>query len=155
MAWVVKTENAAHKAAFELYYAMGTDRSTKRIAEELGLAKTSVDIWSKSFGWVARVVQRDAEIAAKVEKVNIQAIVDIKTKLYRAIDRTLDLYSDNLAKGVVDASTTRDLANVGALWLKLEAEQGAAVKAQPLGVNSEEEDTFEQISASLDALAEG
>ena len=41
--------------AFSLYLQMGSDRSLRKVAQQLGKSKTLIDRWSSTHSWVERV----------------------------------------------------------------------------------------------------
>lgn len=51
-------------AAFVVYRDMGAERSTARVAQELGKSKTLADRWSGANEWVARAAAWDAHLDA-------------------------------------------------------------------------------------------
>lgn len=127
-------ETQVHLDAFELYYSMKASRSYKRVAEVLGVSKTSVDDWGKAFNWQERLREREKEIAEGVAEKLIDEEINIKVKLYKAIGQTVDKYTEKLLKDGISIETVKDLEVLGKLWKELEY-----AGIQPQGVDTQVE----------------
>lgn len=57
-------ESAQAYEAACAYFAMGADRSTAKVAQELSKSKTIMDRWSGQHAWVERSREYDASLAA-------------------------------------------------------------------------------------------
>lgn len=67
MAVKYKVETEEHKRLFEYYYALGEKRSTRQVAEELGLSQTTVRRYASAFKWTERVRERDKQVDTIVD----------------------------------------------------------------------------------------
>jgi len=68
MAELVKNEGPKQIEAFEVYYALGKDRSVAAASAKTGYPLGSVSRWARSFKWRERVTKMDAEARAKLEE---------------------------------------------------------------------------------------
>lgn len=59
----LQREQEHHKQAFEIYFGLGTKRSYKAVANQLGLSVSAVRLMAKSFDWSGKIEKRDAAIA--------------------------------------------------------------------------------------------
>lgn len=83
-------ENAEQRMAFEIYYRAGQDRSIIKVANQVGKAKSTVELWSRKYRWQPRVKERE-KIAAE-HNLTVQAIVEeseLKKKHVRIIDAVI------------------------------------------------------------------
>jgi hypothetical protein len=80
-------ETLEQKAAFEVYYGMGSARGYRAVAADPTVKKslTTIKKWAARFKWLERVQQRDAKLARKIEKKTDQKIVDTKANYRRFI----------------------------------------------------------------------
>jgi hypothetical protein len=67
-----KHEAGKHQSAFELYYAMGADRSLSAVAHQLGASVQALQGWSAAFGWQRRVAERERFVATRTAQKAIQ-----------------------------------------------------------------------------------
>jgi hypothetical protein len=62
--------------AFRCYLLLGGERSTARVARELGKSKTLMDRWSSKHRWVARAQAFDAEAAKRVDESTLDELAE-------------------------------------------------------------------------------
>ena len=53
-----KTEKEICHQAFEIYFALGLKRSYQRVADELGVSKSTIKNWGNAFRWQDRIEER-------------------------------------------------------------------------------------------------
>jgi len=73
---MAKHETTRHREAFELYIALGEERSHAEVARRVGVDQSSVNMWSRAFGWQKRLEQREKLI----NEVISQKAVEDETK---------------------------------------------------------------------------
>jgi len=69
----MKEPPALVREAFEYYYALGVDRSYSKVALKYHKALVTVEKWGKTYGWKAKVEEREIE---KRKRATEQAIVE-------------------------------------------------------------------------------
>jgi len=97
----LQSEQDHHVKAFEQYYALGEKRSYKRLAQELGVSRSTIKLWSRSFGWRQRVHERDAVVARKVADQAIQTHVDGQNQNRKIVQMALVRLAKAIAKGEI------------------------------------------------------
>lgn len=107
-------ESQRHIAAFERYLAMGDSRSLKRLAEEVGIALQTAEIWSKKFGWQKRmkhIKQENAEVEFIESAADQRKNRTLQLKIIdRMIRDSVVLDEDgNIVDTKVQAKSTSDL----------------------------------------------
>ena len=60
------TEQEHHRRAFEIYAAMEGRRSYETVARQMDVSLNSVKLWAGTFGWQARLKQREATLARQM-----------------------------------------------------------------------------------------
>jgi hypothetical protein len=60
------TEQEHHRRAFEIYAAMEGRRSYETVARQMDVSLSSVKLWAGTFGWQARLKQREATLARQM-----------------------------------------------------------------------------------------
>jgi len=124
-------ETPKHKEAFEIYYALGVNRSLPRLRQELTKrwtgkipSLTTLKNWSSAFNWQYRVQQRDIENAQKLkEKINLD-VVNSKADYRKTIHAMHQMLKKSLKEYVernkpAEIKTVRDLARVADILEKL------------------------------------
>jgi hypothetical protein len=130
-------ETLRHKNAFELYYKQGESRSLSKVAKEIKAGEVTVRKWSVAFKWQDRVAERDKEIAARVEEINIEEDVNTRVLLNTATNESIELYRKMLkGKDSINVDTVKVLDILGRLYKELET-QVETVNSQPQGVNED------------------
>lgn len=64
-------EELRHLRVFEMYYAMGPERSMKALSEKTGVSRVTLGKWRKKFSWDDRIRGRNGEISAKVSELSV------------------------------------------------------------------------------------
>ena len=116
-------EKKRHERAFESYYALGSTRSLSKLAKSLGVAHSTVKLWSRRYGWQHRVAERDAEVAEIVKARTLDDDVDHKVRNQRLVRAAILATAKQIAEGKIRASFS-DLDKLMRLeaFLKDEAE---------------------------------
>jgi hypothetical protein len=120
---LVKKETIRHIEAFEMYYNMGDTRSLQRLSDVLGLSLASTLKWSRSFGWVARIVERDKRLkisnAKAYEKLSDRLAIANLNKTMNMIEKCINIFDTNIELGNVDVNTIKDLTNLAETQVKI------------------------------------
>lgn len=66
--------------AFALYRDMGTDRSTRKVAQQLGKSVAMIQRWSSSHKWTDRVDAWDAEQDRKARDEHLKEIAKMRSR---------------------------------------------------------------------------
>ena len=82
-----KHETLKQLQAFELWIIK---RDLRAVGRELGVGKSAIRHWSKSFDWKNRARQRDAGIARKLARKTDQTIVQVKAKYHTMINKIVE-----------------------------------------------------------------
>lgn len=65
-------ESSRHLGAFELYYAMGDERTHAEVAKRMNLNVGTISNWSAAFSWAKRLEERDKLIGKLVANKAIE-----------------------------------------------------------------------------------
>jgi len=84
-------EDLEHIEAFEYYYALGQDRSLKKVAEKFGVPYKKVCGWSQRYKWKEKIEKRNAKIANKLAERTDDYIVKQRDKAVKEIKSSLRL----------------------------------------------------------------
>lgn len=138
-------EKQKHMDAFEHYYALGANRTLKKLHQDYTKntpdSAPSIDaikLWSSNFNWQERIMLRNKDVSQKVEKKIVKEEEDIRLKSYRRAKHVGDIlssalgtafYEDKKNKGKmklrpeITISSARELKEVaiGALRCEVEA----------------------------------
>ena len=158
----LRIEKEHQKRAFECYYALGVKRSYKRVAQEMGVSVSAVKLWSRSFGWLQRVQERDADVARQVADRAIQS----NTETLGRNQKIVQLALIKLAKAIADGKVRMQLGDLERL-VRLqaflsEAEQRAETRARTIPADrlymlltQADPDTLRQGRAVFEAIGRG
>lgn len=91
-------ESAQAYEAFDLYLKMGTERSCRKVAQELSKSDTIIRRWSSAWSWQKRVRDHDTELARiefaeaqkavkKMRERQIQTAMLLQKKAVKALDK--------------------------------------------------------------------
>lgn len=94
-------ESAQAYEAFDLYLKMGTERSCRRVAQELSKSDTIIRRWSSAWSWQKRVWAYDNELEKEAWK---RAVAEHKAMFERHIEVALQL-QDKALKALDNLST--------------------------------------------------
>jgi len=97
-------EQAHHSEAFECYYALGEARSYAAVARKLGVSASTVKLWGRSFGWAARVRERDGEVAREVARRTVTESAERKERDLQIVHMALVQLARAIAEGDVKMS---------------------------------------------------
>ena len=82
-------ETPQHQKAFEVYYGQGPQRTLAALAAQVGASVASVKLWSRTFGWAARIAERDAALASAVEEKVTRVGLDRRTRNRKILEATI------------------------------------------------------------------
>jgi len=112
-------ETLRHIEVFNLYYAMGSDRSIKKLWNKLNQDDTkmipkvpsyqTLKRWSKAFNWQERIKQTDTEVSEILEKKLKKVVVNSKDDYRKLIKEVVDKFKEKLEKGKIKMSKPQDI----------------------------------------------
>lgn len=108
----IKRGRAEQEEAFNRYYAMGKNRSLKKLAEEVGLSLMTMKRWSSSLGWSDRIRYKDAMLAGKIEAKIDEAIVKSAADKQKFIYDILTKAREDFNNGLLRVKTINDLEKI-------------------------------------------
>jgi len=129
-------EQEHQKKAFEYYVALGEKRSFTPVAEYAGVSLSTVKLWSRSFGWVQRIRERDAEIARRVADRALQTNLDEQDRNQKIVRLALV----RLAKAIADGKIRMQLSDLDRL-IRLQSFLEGPVKDSSAGIDLSGVDT--------------
>jgi len=94
-------EQAHHQRALEAYYGLGPGRSLAEVAKRVEASEASLKLWSRTFGWAARVEERDAAVATTVEEKATRVEVDRRTRNRKILEAGIIRGARAIADGEV------------------------------------------------------
>lgn len=113
----LKIESNIQREAFELYYALGENRSLKAVALHFGKSERTIANWSRAFSWVDRCIQRTVEESDSKEKKSIQ--LDVKTAYRRLFNNLVAKAVEDFKLGKLRIKSISDLEKVAKMDLAL------------------------------------
>ena len=136
----IKTETLRMREMFEYYYALGPERSLRKVAEKFGVSETSVKRYAISFDWQKRVEQRDIENAKEIEKRTNEFVINAKARYREAIAKLVDEFIRAVDQGKIRIKNILDFERIVRLDMDL------------MGVGADEHD--DNIASLVEALKE-
>jgi len=109
---MARKETPEQAKAYQMYYALGAERSYGRVAERLGVHVNTVKAWGARFGWGKRVEETDLLVTGDVVEVTARATVKAKEQS-REINQILkDRFHEKVKKDEVEIRTIRDYIEI-------------------------------------------
>lgn len=112
-------ETVKHIEIFNLYYAMGSDRSIKKLWNKLNQDATkmipkvpsyqTLKRWSKIFGWQEKIKQIDIEVSEILNKKLKKDVVYSKTNYRALVKKVIDKFKERLKEGKIKISKPQDI----------------------------------------------
>lgn len=112
---------------FEDYYAMGANRSLRKLAEQSGMSISTIKRYASSFNWTKRVEQRDIENSKEMEKRTNEIVVNSKAMYRETIKVLTDRFVRDVHEGKIVIKNILDFERIVRLDLEL---MGANADAQ-------------------------
>ncbi len=103
-----KTETERQKQAFEYYYALGSKRKYRLVADEFNVSPSTIKNWSRDFKWRQRLEERDAEFT---KAISDKAKSDSADQLERSL-KMLDLVLTKGAKDLLGGQSKSTPSNI-------------------------------------------
>ncbi len=129
-----RVERAEHRAAFELYYSLGYDRSLQAVADKMGKNKRTIQNWSSKYNWENKVAQRSLEIAKQAgsERLHRETLA-IRAQYRRAIDTLFKQAYKDIRDGKLQIESVEDFECLVKLDLLLMGEPTEIVSSDVIG----------------------
>lgn len=107
-------EKAKHAAAWELYYALGADRSLSEVARRFNTSPTAVHQWSVAFDWQKRLVEREKIVSQLVAQKAVEDEAQLRADALKICRASIIRYAQSLqptrdAAGNIIAPATADI----------------------------------------------
>lgn len=129
MAWKpVKNETVEMKQLFELYFAMGKDRSYRRLSEEQKVPESSIKRYSRSFNWTKRIEQRELAVMDEVERRTHEAVVYGKSQYRQLIGILTERFHSDVSSGRIRINSVNQFVELVRLDLELMGEENSGKK---------------------------
>lgn len=137
-------ETLEHKEAFEYYYSLGETRGLQAVSKFIGKGFATVKRWSVSFGWTARIRDRDKELGRQLEERTNHTVLTSKVE-YRSHIRTLiEQFQKDVADGRIRIRSIKDFDMVVRLDMEL----------MGVGLDEGEDDNMKSLAEVLRASAD-
>lgn len=138
---------------FEIYYALGDNRTHQKVAEIMNKSLPTVQGWSKKYNWTEKVKQRDYEILEKLRQKNTEMIIEDRTKYREIIKQAIEQFRQNLEQGKVNVRNITALEKLVKLDLLL---TGQATEIQEVKndvqITQEDKDALDAFSEKMRQL---
>lgn len=124
----MKQEKPLHRKAFEVYYALGEERSVRSVAKKMNKSATTIQNWSKSFNWKERVEIRDVTVTEAFEKKVVDTIVSLKADYHKIVKALIVSSIEDIKLGKLKINSVTDLEKMVTLSLTLMGEEDRRAK---------------------------
>jgi hypothetical protein len=101
-------ETPEQMQAFQVYYAMGSDRGYRGLAKKIGVHATTIARWAKKFNWQERVKQTDALVTEDVVQQTARATIQAKEQSKMINQLLKDRFHDEVREGKIKIRHIKD-----------------------------------------------
>lgn len=136
----IKTETLEMREMFEYYYALGPERSYRKVSEKFNRSETSIKRYAKSFNWTTRVEQRDLANAEELERRTNETVVNSKARYREIIKELTDDFARRVSEGKMKINSVKQFVEIVQLDMEL------------MGVGDEDDDSTDNIASLVDVL---
>lgn len=116
-------ESKRKAEAYDLYFAMGEDRSYEAVAKAMGVSKNTIANWARMFNWQSRVAEREEATREKIYQEMYgdtdKVIIDANVKYRRFIEKSIDKYIKSFKDGAIKITSINEFIKLVELDLKL------------------------------------
>jgi hypothetical protein len=131
-------ETEKHQRAFEVYFALGQNRSLEIVARKVGASVGAVKKWSRVFNWQQRVEDREAAVSGIVRERVTSGEVDRRSRNLKIVKAGIVATARAIADGKIKPSLA-DLERMMRLEAEVELEQHRGEPGADLRGMSDEE----------------
>jgi hypothetical protein len=114
---------------------MGQNRSLPALAKRLNVSHAATKLWSRTFGWAARIEERDKAVAHLVEQKTVKQEVDRRTRNKQIVQAGIVAAARAIAEGRVHP-TLADLDRLIRLENFLEGEADSRHELIPVDLRA-------------------
>lgn len=154
-----KRETPEQLKAYALYAAMGERRSLERVAEELGRPKSTLELWSRKWGWQERLRKDEAAVKSvllqRVSERVVKNAEQFKTESMQLVDAALEKAGETLAEGKMDLTRPGDIVNLIKTGLLLRGEATERKETVQIKAKENAMKILQMVRVGGDALAPG
>ncbi len=150
-------ETSRHLEAFELYYALGDNRSYSKVAEKFGVSIGCISAWSKKYSWQRRVAERDNKMALRLQRETDKQILEDRKMYRKIIKASLQSYMDNLKVNKIKINNIKDfytLARLDMMFMETLDKGTANDVGDLISVSGDSMDTLNRLNDELAGVAE-
>jgi len=108
---------------FEMYYALGDERSLRKTAKLVGVSQTTIAKFSKKYNWPAKVAERDALNTRNITKYDETEKLKKKISYRRTIKKLVVDWIDKYERGEIKIKDVNDLMKLINMDLELSTDE--------------------------------
>lgn len=99
MADILKTELPHHVEAFERYWDLGDRRTYALLSQETGTDVDTIKLWGRSFAWVSRIRERQAEAVRQIADKHLTDQIELTERNLKIVRAALMRLAKAIANG--------------------------------------------------------
>jgi len=126
----IRNEKGGAKQAFEIYFGLGAKRSYQKVADQLGVSKSTIKNWATSFAWRQRLEERIAARQASPMPNGEKAVPGHIAQYLKVVEAAEALCLRQLTEGKVKP-TVRELIRL--IEARLDCEGMTDAEPNPIG----------------------
>lgn len=138
-------EELHHQKIFDIYFAMGENRSLAKLHDALcnGLHQTDTKLtpgydtlkgWSRKFNWQDRITQRNIELSKRMEQKTNTTVLNQKADYRKIIKEAIDDWYKKFSDGKAGPENVSDLERLMKLDLLLMGEATEKNEGQTINI---------------------
>ena len=111
-------EKRKHLEVFELYLALGPERTLQKLSDKSGVSITSLSKWKNAFGWTKRIDDRETQIV-EIQKDHNEIIAEERERYRKIVKACISTFVGEYNKGKIKVKSIVDLERLMKLDLAL------------------------------------
>lgn len=147
-------ETLEQSKAFQVYYAMGSERSYDKVASSLGKHRNTILKWGKRFRWQERIDETNALVTADMDKSLVKATIDTKEQSKMISQMLRDQFQEAVSSGDVKVRSVKEFVTIDKHDLLVRGEATERKEVRSIEIRGEAKDMLEYIGKHVEDMDE-
>lgn len=148
------SETPEQAQAFQVYYAMGSERSYDKVAKKLNKHRNTILGWGKKFKWRERIDTTNSIVVSGMDESLAKATIDTKEQSKMISQMLRDQFQEAVAKGDITIRNVHDFVTVDKHDLLVRGEATERKEVRSVEIRGEAKDILAYIGKRVGDMGE-
>jgi len=148
----ITSESPEQAQAFQVYYAMGSDRSYDKVGQALGKHINTIKKWSKKFGWQERIATTNGIVVSGMNESLVKKTLETKEQSKMISQMLRDNFQKDVEAGEIKVRSINDFVAIDKHDLLVRGEATERKEVRSVEIKGEVKDILAYIGKKVEEM---